>query len=233
MRGLRWVSTALLLVAALAAPAAAQVPGPQLSGGGFDIGLGVRFIHRDVRAGEVTSGTSDFHLTGGFARYGVHDRLTLSGEVAAANTHALEQALNERNLDARYLLLGIGAQALLVDRGRWRIASGLHVSRALLVSREAGRCNERDTEWLASVHVERNLVSGRHDLVVFGGPAYGEFHLDTPGANCIDETRRSDDNWGLFAGVDALWSDRVRTFVHAVYIEYVQPRVGVAFHFGP
>lgn len=228
----RWL-LALGLVSALAGaavPVSAQVPGPGLDRGSVDIGIGVRFFDRDLRSDNVEGIWSPgFHLTFAFIRYGARDWLTLSAEVAAANSHALEELLNENNGNGRYLLLGLGAQADVVRAERWAIGGGVHATRSGFLSREASRCNEDDAEWLVAIHGRRELRWGSHRINVWGGPAWSAFHLDVFGGSCSGEWE-SVDNWGAVAGVDALWAGRVRTFVRAVYIQHVQPRVGIALH---
>jgi hypothetical protein len=214
--------------AMVVSPAMSQVPGPGLDRGAVDIGIGVRFFDRDVRSDNVEGTWSpSYHLTGAFIRYGARDWLALSAEVAAANTHALERQLHEENGNGRYLLLAIGAQAEFARGPRWAVGGGVHATRSGFLSRESSRCNERDTEWLVTLHGRRELRWGSHRVNLWGGPAWSAFELDVFGGDCSGKWE-STDNWGAIAGVDALWAGRVCTFVRAVYIQHLQPRVGIA-----
>jgi len=217
---------------ALAVPAYAQVAGGGLDGGVFDVGLGIRFVERDISPEDATRlGSADFHVTGAYARYGVTPWLTLSVEAATANTHALEIPLHETNIDGRYVVAGVGVLGVLREVGNWRIGAGLHVTRLGFVSRDEGSCNERETEWLATLHAERAMRWGRQRFTIWGGPAYNVYRVQFLGADCSGTKWESTDNWGAIAGIDALWFERVNTFVHASIVQHVQPRVGIALRF--
>lgn len=211
--------------------ARAQVPGPRLEAGAFDIGVGVRFIDRTVAIdGYDNTYRSRFHLTGGYFRYGVADWIVLSGEIAAANTHALEDLLNESNWDTRYLLVGTGMQVSLVGGERWSVVTGLHVSRIRALSRESRFCGERYTEWLAAIHLERRFRSGDQRLTVWAGPSYSSYQLDTP-VGCGGWEWNSNRDWGGMAGVEATWFSHVVTSAYAIYTQHLQPRFSLSLRF--
>lgn len=214
--------------------AVAQVPGSQLEDGMVEVGIGARFVNRDLELSGIKSQWKpQYHVVAAFLRYGVNEWFTWSTEVAAGNTHAFENLLSETTWNSRYLLVGTGVQVAFVGGERWRAIAGLHASRSGFLSRESVYCHQHDTEWLATVHVERTFEFASHEATLWGGPSVGSHRAEVyAGHACsVDADWKSVDNWGAIVGVDALWYSRVSTYAHVVYAQHFQPRVGLALRF--
>ena len=71
----------------------------------------------------------------------------------------------------------------------------------------------------------------KHELTGWWGPAVFVDNQIYDGGACLGGTKESQENLGMAAGTDFLFWSHLEVFVHVLYANYLQPRIGVGYQF--
>lgn len=214
---------AVLATAAAAATASAQIVGTTLEDDQVEMGAAYKWFHRDLEPYQPIE--KRWEVATLFVRYGAGRRLTLIAEGGLS----LVEHDDFPGLDYRRYALGLGATALLFERGDWSVCGSFHANEVWDHDNSHFRFHKRTYGFLGGVHVARVFEVLDQEVGVWTGMFYIE---DTAETYPWDSRRalRSESDGGVAAalGGRVVLFDDLSGFAQMVYADYAQWRIGAA-----
>ncbi len=203
-----------------------QVLGPELSTGNAEIGYFHAWYHRDLD--DKSPQEFNWDNTSIFVKYGISNYITFSLE--AMITNSAGNKLPQR--DYRNYSVGGGVALRLMRVKSNKISFGLHYKEWLGFDRSRSRYHKNHRGIIISVQIERKLALYNQQIIFWGGPAYVLDEIKQyPGFPYIPYTDESYNNLGFTAGFNFIIKKHFDPFIHIVYADYFQPRIGLGYQF--
>jgi len=221
-----------LLLAAIAVGAAttahAVLLSPPTDPGKFTLGATELWFHRDTEWTDTSSPIEERYNLGAFwAKYGFHRRLTMFAEFAL-----LEGDPHNEGVSYRYINLGVGANVLLVDFRDFDVSALVNYFENFQHDNQETNRHATTRHWAVLLQFEKAYPLGsRHRLNAWWAPAYIRDEQAFDGGGSPASANESQDNFGAAAGGDFLFWNHLEVFVHVVYADYFQPRLGMGYRF--
>lgn len=216
------LTIACVVFAATLFPAAirAQVPGPLLDRGVFEVGYTYKWFHRDMEPHPPVD--KDWEVGALYVRYGLVRLVTVSLEGGVWEvTHREFEGMDY----LRYTLGGGITVGLFEVRGIL-LSGSYHYNEVMDRDRSRFQFHKSTRGELLTIQAETGLRIRRIDATAWGGPAYANDESLNYLWGWSDPLRdESSDNWGVIAGVDAVAFDRLTFSAHVLYADYWQPRM--------
>jgi hypothetical protein len=202
--------------------ARAQVLGPTLEDGDAELGYTYKWYHRDLEP-KLTPDTR-WEVGSFYFRYGAYSRVTLMVE---AGLWSIDHQDFEAHAYTRYTVGGGVSVRIWEFRGVKLSAMGQY-SEVMDYDKSDSHFHHRTRNVTAGVQGQHSFWFRKQRLGVWGALLYvyddGRTYLWGTSSTLQFE---SQNNVGVGAGADLLLFDVLGGFVHFVYADYVQARVGV------
>lgn len=203
-----------------------QVLGPELIKHKFEIGYVYKWFNRKLEPHYWVE--CDWQYRSLFMKYGVDQWLTLSAEGLILNCKS--ERFPER--DYRGYRFGAGIISRIVEAKGFRIALSFHYNEILYFDRSDSACHKSARGFVAAIQVERTFSFYDQNITLWAAPTYA----------CDEITQylyghyepyvdKSLNNWGFAIGTNILLLSHIEPFVHIVYADFIQPRLGIGFQF--
>ncbi len=231
-RGRIKASAVVVLLLGQLDTANAEIIGPLLKDGAFELGAQRRYVHRDYespsgsRPQELVFDDGDGML---FFRWGVTSTGTLSGEALVGNTTASDWE-NDCG-DARYYLIGVGLQALLSEFRGFRCTFGIHGTASFEFDRTENHVDREYQTAIGTILVEKRITLCGQRIDLLAGPSYWYACKEELGRTSAPVRYTGADPWGGIAGITATLYTHYIVFGQVIYAGYFQPRFGVSYRF--
>lgn len=201
-----------------------QVLGPELNSGELVAGYLRKWFHRTVHSSDPTDW--DWGGKAIFVKYGITSWLTLSLE-GLLDTGGLGKTKRFPDRDYRDFYIGAGATFHIMTVQRFRILLSLHYNEKFGFDRSKSRYHKNIRSTVAAIQVEQTVPLFGQKAVLWVGPAYVfDEIIQYPFGSYRSIIDRSFNNIGLLAGGNLVLFKHVEIFVHFVYADFLQPRLG-------
>jgi len=196
--------------------------------GKFTLGATELWFHRDTEWTDTSSPVEEKYNLGAFwAKYGVHRRLTVFAEFALLSGDPHNQGVSYR-----YFNLGVGANVSLVEFEDFYASALVNYFENFQHDNQETNRHATTRHWAALLQIGKVFPLGsRHKLNAWWAPGYFKDEQAFDGGGSPASTNESTENFGAAAGGDFLFWDHLEVFVHVVYADYFQPRLGMGYRF--
>ena len=210
----------------------AEVIGPLLKDGAFELGAQLRYVHRDYKEASGSPPQNNvFDDADGmlFFRCGVTSTATLSGEALVGNTKASDW---EHDCgDARYYLVGAGLQALLSEFRGFMCTFGIHGTASFEFDRTENHVDREYQTAIGTILVEKRFTLYGQRIDLLAGPSYWYANEKEFRDWSFPVRSTAVDPWGGMAGITATLYTHYTVFGQVVYAGHAQPRFGLSYSF--
>ena len=201
---------------------------PRTEPGRFTLGATELWFHRHTEWTDGSGESNDDYNLGAFwVKYGFHRRLTVFAEFVVLNGDPHNEGISYRHIN-----LGIGGNVRFVEFEAFD--AGLLANYFENFQHDNQETNRHATtrHWAVLLQIEKVYPLGpRHQLSAWWAPAYIRDEQAFDGGGFPASTNESQGNFGAAAGGDFLFWDHLEVFVHVVYADYFQPRLGMGYRF--
>jgi hypothetical protein len=227
MKRLIFVIIALTAMAA-ADSARAILLTPPAKKGKFTFGAQEMWLHRDTEWTDGSGASEDQYNLGTFwAKYGFHERFTGYFEFVILNGDPHNEGTSYRHIN-----LGVGATFKIVEFEDFYVSALANYFENFQHDNQESNCHSMTRHFAGLVQVGRTWELGtKHELTGWWGPAVFVDNQIYDGGACLGGTKESQNNLGMAAGTDFLFWSHLELFVHVLYANYLQPRIGVGYQF--
>ncbi|UCG52754.1 MAG: hypothetical protein JSW58_04165 [Candidatus Latescibacterota bacterium] len=205
--------------------------------GKFTLGATELWYHRDQEWTDGSGTVEDkYNLGAFFARYGIHDRVTIFAEFALWNGDPHRQWISYRHIN-----LGAGANVILYQTKEIDVSLLLNYFENFQHDNQETACHITTRHWAGLIQVTQtyDFSQKKHEAAVWIGSGLFKDEQIFNGGACSDAKKETEDNLGFAIGVDFLFWDHLELFAHLIYIDlktdfpggYFQPRLGIGYQF--
>jgi hypothetical protein len=211
----------VLTLLAVAQAAWAQVPGPLLPGGAFEVGVFYHDFDRSVDFQDHES-TIDGPQWTALARMGVTESMSAAVKFATA--------LGGADIGDYSYVLGAAVQTRMWSHGRSRATTSISYTRTLNIYRESagGDLLVESLDW--NVQFEQDLSLKDVPCTVWAGPTLSNMNAQ-PQAPAAENTSGSTRILGGIVGAQVLFVDHVSITAQAMWINAFEPSLFVGYRF--
>lgn len=188
----------------------------------LEVGGSVLQIRRTIRYDDGKTQASEWGRGAAFARYGLTDWFSLTGDGAVNHEGATDRFPGRDYWDVS---AGLGATAAVMRRGRTRLTVAARGHMFAMLDESEERYSKRTSHVTAAALLERRVGGARWNADAWAGPAYVRDRLTQLPPFRAAETARSRHDWGAVAGV-SLRVARFRAYGQSSYAGRWQPELG-------
>lgn len=202
-----------------------QVLGPEVRTGSLGIGYFRKWVHRRLEP-HFLSG-ADWKSALLFMKYGPHQRLTLSVEGYVADNQKYERYPNSVYC---FYTIGAGISVCVLQTKGLRTTFGLYYNEMLFFDKSVLAHHHNIREILGAIQIEKVFSLSGQNLALWLGPVYVKDEvMQYRHRHQTVRKNTSFDNFGFALGANLLMLDHLEPFFHFVYVDFFQPRLGIAY----
>ncbi len=222
------VALACVLVALHVAPGRADIIGPQLTKGTFEIAIQNRCIDRSLYTLDGPHYDFEQRDAALIFRWAISEFATIGVEGMTGTDPLLS---GEDDLQAFYLVGG-AAQATLWRNDRFIVSGAIQYTRAFRRWEDQSQPDQLDDSFSWHAMVQTDFSVARQTLTVFAGPVYSREELavletiSRPRVNLYPV-----ESWGGIAGAVILLGGHATLNGQVLWVENPQLRLGVGYRF--
>ena len=202
-----------------------QIMGSELEKGKFEIGYTYKLFYRDLDDGR----TAEWSNPAIFGRYAINGRWTISGE----GFIGMEYPDRSPEKDYRCVGTGAGMVVRIWEITPFQISISGHYYEVMWHDRSPIRHHKSVRSIIGAFRIQRRYTDLEHEATVWIAPSYiNDTTLEnTPWGSGKAVKTTFSNKLGFVLGGDLLMWKHVATFLHVVYIDYLQPRLGIGYQF--
>ncbi len=204
----------------------AQVLGPELKTGKFEIGFTWKWFHRKLDHNYSLDWDWGGHSI--FVKNGINEWFTLSVEgFICAYKH---KKFPDR--DYRDIYIGFGIIYRFCEINHFQMVLAFHYNERFCFDRSDSRFHKDIRSIIGSFQIEHKFTLLKQNVTLWGGPSYvSDKIIQYPWGTHISVVDKSFNNLGFAVGVNFLLFNHIEPFFHIVYADFFQPRLGIAYQF--
>jgi hypothetical protein len=217
----------ILITVAITEQASGQVLGPELRTGNTEIGYFHAWYHRNFDRDSPYENSAQSATI--YLRQKLHNAVTLSLESMITN-YDYVKGFPER--DYRRFTIGAGIVFRIFSFKSNLLAVSIHYKEWMSFDRSRHRNHQNSRNLSIAIQTEREFELHNQLIFFWGGPAYIRDQVKQyPDSPYIPYTDESYNNVGFAVGINSLIHKHFDPFVHIVYADYFQPRIGLGCQF--
>jgi hypothetical protein len=204
-----------------------QILSPVLKKGEFEAGCTYKWFRRESEPEYIMRfGWSYGSL---FARYGITNCFTVSAEGLVGKFQ--DERHPER--DYRHYVIGIGIGCRILQFKGYRFSFLLHYVDWFSFDRSKKMYHQDHRSVICALQFCKSILFNRQEIMLWTAPAYiyDESIHYLPDQYYVENKYKSINNYGIAFGFNLLLLRHIASFVHIVYADYFQPRIGVSYQF--
>lgn len=217
----------IFITVAITEHANGQVLGPELSTGNAEIGYFHAWYHRNFDKDSPCENSAQSGTI--YLKQKLHNTVTLFLESMITN-YDYVKGFPER--DYRRFTIGAGIVFRIFSFKSNLFAVSIHYKEWMSFDRSRDRYHQNSRNLSIAIQTEREFEFHNQLIFLWGGPAYiWDQVKQYPGSPYIPYTDESYNNVGFAVGVNTLIYKHLDPFIHIVYADYLQPRIGLGYQF--